>query len=391
MSYALARRILRDEAETRDALQEAYLRAFRRLGELDDTGAFIPWLRRIVTTTALNARRGARPTWLPLDEQNAPPMLDADESRWTVAQQRGLARALLTLSEEERRLCELHYHGGWSVERLARHAGTSAVTVRKRLQRLRDKLRKEIEMEERSLLGNAAPPTDLPVRIAELLARPRLVDLPENPVAAVLAELRAAFSEHREIALPEQLDLDAAARQLGGDAVYIERTKLHRIGGERVLRYDLTLPLLLNVRCSEQPLRLVAAGKVYRQELESSTHLEAFHQAELFMLDARGALDVWAFAGRILAAVDRLFPRAEVRVTPTEYPMCKRAWSFDVLHEDRWVEVLAWGEYADWVLTGIGVDPLRHSGFGAGIGLERLAALKYGIDDVRKMATAAIA
>ncbi|HET9930028.1 MAG TPA: sigma-70 family RNA polymerase sigma factor, partial [Polyangiaceae bacterium] len=389
-SYALARRILRDDAGARDALQEAYLTAFRRLAELDDAGAFIAWLRRIVTTTALNARRGARTTWLPLDEESAPPVLDAEESRWSAAQQRGLSRALLTLSEDERRLCELHYHGGWTAERLARHAGVPPTTVRKRLQRLRDKLRKEIEMEERSLLGGAAPPADLPVRIAELLARPRLVDLPENPVGAVLAELRAVFHEYREVGLPEQIDLEAAARQLGGDAVYIDRAKLQRIEGERVLRYDLTLPLLLNVRWSGQPSRLLAAGKVYRQELESATHLEAFHQAELFALDVRGAFDVWTFAGRILAAVDQLFPRAEVRVTPTEYPMCRRAWSLDVLREGDWVEVLAWGEYADWVLTGIGADPVRHTGFGAGIGLERFAGLKYRIDDVRKLATAAI-
>lgn len=96
-------------------------------------------------------------------------------------------------------------------------------------------------------------------------------------------------------------------------------------------------------------------------------------------------------AGRILDAVDRALPRAEVRMTSTDYPMCSRAFSLDVRHQEQWVEVLAWGEYADWVLAAIGADPARQIALGAGFGLERLAALRYGIDDIRKMATARVA
>jgi phenylalanyl-tRNA synthetase alpha subunit len=93
----------------------------------------------------------------------------------------------------------------------------------------------------------------------------------------------------------------------------------------------------------------------------------------------------------VLDSVDRLLPRVEVRVTPTEYPMCARAWSLDVWHDGRWVELLAWGKYADWVLRALGADPTRHVAFGAGYGLERAAALRYGIDDIRKVASARVA
>ncbi len=98
-------------------------------------------------------------------------------------------------------------------------------------------------------------------------------------------------------------------------------------------------------------------------------------------------VDGWWFAGRILEAVDRVLPRAEVRVSPTDHPMCARAWSLDVRHADGWIEVLAWGEYAEWVMRAIGADPARHVALGAGFGLDRLAALRYAIDDVRKIAT----
>jgi len=389
MAYAVAFRVLQKDADARDAVQDAFVTAFSRLSELHDAQAFAGWLRRIVIATALNRRRRGRAVWLPLGESASPPVLDSEERTWNEEQQRQLSRALLTLSDEERRLCELHYHGHWSAERIAREAKTERATIRKRLQRIRDKLRKEIEMDEQRILSSNPVPGDLPASITELLARPRLVDLPENPVGAVTALLRGAFHGFSELQLPEELDLALAQERLGGDAVYVDRDKLHRIAGEHVLRYDLTLPLLLDVRWAGSPQRLVASGKVYRRETVSATHLEAFHQLELFAIDERGALDVWAFAGRILEAVDRVLPRREVRLTPTEYPMCRRAWSLDVLHDDQWQEVLAFGEYAEWVMRGIGADPERHTALGAGMGLERLAGLRYGIDDIRKLSMAA--
>jgi phenylalanyl-tRNA synthetase alpha subunit len=75
---------------------------------------------------------------------------------------------------------------------------------------------------------------------------------------------------------------------------------------------------------------------------------------------------------------------------PTDYPMCSRAWSLDVKRDDEWIELMAWGEYAPWVLRAIGAEPGAQVALGAGFGLERCAGLRYGIDDVRKMATARV-
>ena len=270
MAHAVAWQWLGPHGDTRDAVQEAYLRAFRRLADLDDPEAFAGWIRRIVVTVAHNHRRGARGVWLPLGDGDGPPVLDDDEQMWTPDQFRKLARALLSLEPDERRLCERHYHGRWSAERMAEDAGIEPAAMRKRLQRIRQKLRKEIEMEEQRILETHPLPRDLPGSIVELLARPRLVDLPDNPVGAVLAELLAAFPGFLVKELPEIIDLDAATNALGGDAVYIDRAKLHTIEGAKILRYDLTLPLLLEMRAAPgplaaahetgSPLRLTAAG-----------------------------------------------------------------------------------------------------------------------------------
>ena len=194
MAYAVAWQVLRQESDARDVVQESYISAFKRLAELLEPDAFAGWLRRIVVASSLNHRRRTRAVWVSLANRAAPPILDDDEKTWTEEQQRQLARALLALSEEERRVCELHYHGRWSMERLARRADVDVAAMRKRMQRIRDKLRKEIEMDEHHILGNHSVPRDLPLSITELLARPRLVDLPENPVGAVLAILRGAFA-----------------------------------------------------------------------------------------------------------------------------------------------------------------------------------------------------
>ena len=66
----------------------------------------------------------------------------------------------------------LHYHAGWTAERLAVMADVDAPAMRKRLQRIRDKLRREIEMDEQKSLGDRRLPGALPARIIELLATP---------------------------------------------------------------------------------------------------------------------------------------------------------------------------------------------------------------------------
>src|SRR3970282_341907 len=76
MAYAVARGVLRDSALAQDATQQAYLRAYRRLGDLQDPAAFPGWLRRIVATVALNLRRARRLTLLRLGDGPEVTMLD---------------------------------------------------------------------------------------------------------------------------------------------------------------------------------------------------------------------------------------------------------------------------------------------------------------------------
>jgi RNA polymerase sigma-70 factor (ECF subfamily) len=396
MSLAVALQVLRDPASAEDAVQQAYLRAFRRLRHLEDPAAFAGWLRRIVITVALNIRRSQRVTLLSLDDVPDVPVLDDAENRWSDLQRHRLATALLTLSPEERRICDRRYYGGWPLARLGSDAGVSESAMRKRLQRIRDKLRQHIEAEEIEMVkGRGIDPgamaSDLPVKIVQLLARPHLTDIPENPVGRILQQLREAYPEFAERTLSEIVDLTEARSGIANDAMYLNPSELHYVDADKILRYDLTLPLLLAVRYEGRPLRVWSSGKAYRVCQADATHLEAFHQFEVLWFDDREKLDPWQFTGRVLHSVDRTLPGRSVKIMPVEYPMCARAWELAVDDNSQWTEVLAWGVFTDRVVSYLGGDPARHTAMGVGYGLERFAMLRYGIDDIRKIDLAHVA
>ena len=391
MAYGVARSTLRDGALAQDAVQDAYLIAFRRLADLDDPASFVPWMRRIVVTVSLNLRRARRRTLLCLDDVPDVPVLDEAESSWTEQQRQRLSHAVVGLTPEERRWCDRRYHGGWSIARLAADAGVEEVTMRKRLQRVRDKLRKEMEMSEQRDIQADELRADLPARVVELLARPQLTGLPDSPVGKVLGDLRAVFADFEERDLPEVIDMAGAPQSIVKDALYLDALELHRIDDRRILRYDLTLPLLLSTRFDGRPLRQWTAGKAYRLCQIDAMHLEAFHQAEVFCMDDRARLDPWQLTGRVLQAVDALLPGRAVKIVPTQYPMCVQAWELEVEQDGRWSEVIAWGVFTDTIVAHLGGDPARHTAMGIGCGLERLAMLRYGIDDIRKIDVSRVA
>jgi phenylalanyl-tRNA synthetase alpha subunit len=339
---------------------------------------------------ALNVRRSRRITFLRLDDVPEVPVLDESEGHWSERQRQRLAAAFLTLSTEERQVCDRRYHGGWTVGRLASAAGVEETTMRKRLQRIRDKLRKEIEMAEQRHVPAGELRGDLPEHLVELLARPRLTDLPENPVGKVLEQLRSTFPEFIERALPEVVDL-LDAQAIARDAMYIDPLELQKVDDRRILRYDLTLPLLLSTRYEGEPLRVWTTGKAYRACQVDSTHLEAFHQAEVFWLDDRARLDAWLMTGRVLRSTDAVLPGRPVKIVPTTYPMCVQAWDLEVEDDGHWFELMAFGVFTDAIVRHVGGDPERHIAVGVGYGLERLAMMRYGIDDIRRIEMASVA
>lgn len=387
MAYAVCRRVLKERADALDAMQDAFLRAYQGLAQLAEPAAFPGYLRRIAIRCALDLRRRRRTTFAPLEAADEVAVLDDREHTWSAAQRQQLNRALLLLTPEERRITERFYHGAWSLARLARRAGVSDMAMRKRLERIRNKLRMEVEMDEQRRTRHESLPADLPERIVELLARPVLVDLPDNPVAKVVELVGAQFSDHQWVETPEWIDLTRARSRLACDPVYVPEDKLFQLTDGRILRYDLSLPLWLEAAGRGAPLRVMTAGKVYRNELESTQRLAVFHQFELLWLDEAARVQAWSLIGRILGVLDQLVPGAVQRVSPSEYPFCSRAWDIGVEVQGEYMELIGCGEYRPEVVQLLGGDPARHSAFGLGLGVERLAMLHFGVHDIRLLDT----
>jgi hypothetical protein len=261
----------------------------------------------------------------------------------------------------------------------------------KRLQRIRDKLRKEMEVSEQREIRRDEIRANFPAKVIELLARPQLTDLPENPVGRTLELLRTVYDDFTEQGLPEIVDFAEARKSIGDDALYLDPLELHHVDEGRILRYDLTLPLLLTVRYEGQPLRIWTAGKAYRVCQIDVTHLEAFHQAEVLYLDERVRVDPWRITGQVLRSIDLLLPGRAVKIVPTQFAMCRQAWELEVEDDGRWLEVVAWGIFTDRIVRHLGGNPDLHTAVGVSYGLERLAMLRYGIDDIRKIDVARVA
>ena len=129
------------------------------------------------------------------------------------------------------------------------------------------------------------------------------------------------------------------------------------------------------------PLRVIAPGRVYRCDSDM-THTPMFHQVEGIMVDEgvtfahlKGVLQ--EFAGHIFGE------GVETRFRPSYFPFTEPSAEVDILGDNGWLEILGCGMVHPVVLENVGIDSRKYSGFAFGMGVERIAMLRYGINDIR--------
>jgi len=144
----------------------------------------------------------------------------------------------------------------------------------------------------------------------------------------------------------------------------------------------------------ELPIKIISPGRVFRSDEVDATHSPSFHQVEglvvgkgITMADLKGTLDQFAksFFG----------PETKTKLRPHHFPFTEPSAEVDVTcfkchgkgcnvcKGSGWIEILGCGMVHPHVLEMCGIDPEEYSGFAFGIGLERVALLKYEIDDMR--------
>ena len=131
------------------------------------------------------------------------------------------------------------------------------------------------------------------------------------------------------------------------------------------------------------PLAFISGGKVYRKD-DDATHLPMFHQVEGIYVDK----DV-SFANLkdlIYKVVYGLFnEEVELRFRPSYFPFTEPSAEVDILSKDnKWLEILGCGIVNPVVLENCKIDSHKFNGLAFGLGVERIAMLKYGVKDIRE-------
>ena len=157
-------------------------------------------------------------------------------------------------------------------------------------------------------------------------------------------------------------------------------------GDGRLLRTHTSPVQIRAMRGKQPPIRIIAPGKVYRSDSDQ-THSPMFHQVEGLLVDdsatfadLKGTLETFvaAFFGQALG----------MRFRPSYFPFTEPSAEVDIRWQrddggTRWLEVLGCGMVHPNVLKNCGIDPECYTGFAFGMGVERLAMLRYGVTDLR--------
>ena len=165
------------------------------------------------------------------------------------------------------------------------------------------------------------------------------------------------------------------ARQMH-DTFYVENKS-------KVLRTHTSPVQIRSMLESKPPFAFSSAGKVYRKD-DDATHLPMFHQVEGIYIDQDvNFANLKDLINQILL---RIFgENVELRFRPSYFPFTEPSAEVDILSENgNWLEILGCGIVNPIVLNNCNIDSNKYSGLALGLGIERIAMLKYGVNDIRE-------
>jgi phenylalanyl-tRNA synthetase alpha chain len=147
-----------------------------------------------------------------------------------------------------------------------------------------------------------------------------------------------------------------------------------------------------------EPIKILCPGKVYRRDDDDATHSHQFMQIEGLVVDTDTSMA--DLKGTLLAVANKMFGEGrEIRLRPSYFPFTEPSVEVDISCHNcngkgcnickgtGWIEVLGAGLVNNKVLEACGYDSSKYQGFAFGIGVERIAMLKYGINDIRQFYT----
>ncbi|MBY0293643.1 MAG: phenylalanine--tRNA ligase subunit alpha [Alphaproteobacteria bacterium] len=155
--------------------------------------------------------------------------------------------------------------------------------------------------------------------------------------------------------------------------------------GQPIVLRTHTSPVQIRTLLKEKPpIRIIAPGRTYRSDSLDATHAPMFHQIEGLVVDTKTHM------GHLKGCLEEFFrlffenPSLKLRFRPGYFPFTEPSAEVDILWKnDSWLELLGCGMVHPNVLRNCKIDPEVYQGFAFGMGIERIAMLKYGIEDLR--------
>ncbi|MFM7509375.1 MAG: phenylalanine--tRNA ligase subunit alpha [Actinomycetota bacterium] len=173
------------------------------------------------------------------------------------------------------------------------------------------------------------------------------------------------------------------------DTLYLDSGDLDGIAAEQLLLRTHTSPVQIRTMIDAvrsgtgPPIHVVCPGRVYRRDTADATHLPVFHQIEMLVVDHD--VSMADLAGTIEAFTKAYFgDDLTSRLRPSYFPFTEPSAEVDISQPDgSWLEVGGCGMVHPNVLTACGLDPEEWSGFAFGFGIDRLAKIRHGVEDLR--------
>ena len=164
-------------------------------------------------------------------------------------------------------------------------------------------------------------------------------------------------------------------------------------GTRPVLRTHTSPVQIRTMLANKPPLRIIAPGRVYRCDSDQ-THTPMFHQVEGLVIDEETHLGHLKWVLEEFAKAFFEVPEVKMRFRASHFPFTEPSMEVDIGYAkvgdeirigegDQWLEILGCGMVHPNVLTAVHLDPKKYQGFAFGVGIDRLAMLKYGMPDLR--------
>jgi RNA polymerase sigma factor (sigma-70 family) len=383
LAFSQAFSVLGDSHLAKDASQDAFVEAYRKLGSLRSPEAFSTWFRRIVFTACTRIRRGRSIKTYPIEK--AVNLVDPGESPVEQLERKEREQtvhfAIQDLPDNLRMVTALYYIGGIDQRSIAEYLSISEAVVKKRLFDARKKLKEGITNMAKIISDSKTPAEEVSARvIAELVSRPQPLLIKDHPIRQIVEQIKTALPEYKVI---DSGEVEVKEIYPSIQDSFFSRTLAYQLDSKHVLRTQTTGATLRAIKGRKTPVYLLTAGRVFRSVPEDEQHLKVFHQLDGVCVTTNASLDV--LKKTLIKVVTAVLGPVDFSFHNADFGFVDQGMEMEIKVNGKRINIAGCGMLKSEMLAEAGYDPKQVKGYAFGIGLERLAMLKLGLKNIRDL------